>query len=721
MNIWAHIVLVRPRLVAVVAVLIALLSGLWGLGVLDRLNLAGSTDPDSESVQVDRLIEAGVGRQTPDMVAIYSIPAGRTLEDIRPQVLDRFNAVSSHVLSRPIQSYWTTPDPIRQALVSADRTKALAVLSLRGGDGDRLKAYMKLTQELAVPGIRTQYTGFSAVTDAINTESKRDVMRAESVAVPLTLVLLLMIFGSLVAASVPVVIGGLTILGSLGALRLISSFTDVSAFALNVATVLGLGLAIDYGLFLVSRFREELSNGSSPVEAARLTVVTAGRTVAFSTLLMTCGFAGVLAAPIAVLRSVGFGAIAAVVIAALLSLTAVPAVLAILGHRINALPVGRGAVPLSEARTTRFWSTVADWVMQRAVIVAAVVVGVLLVLAGPLLGVKPGQVDIGGLPTDSPVRIAQSTLTSEFPNATNGATLMVRSANGVPPSQEAVNKVISATQRSDGVRFVLVQARAKDFVLLHVGLSAPDFTTAARNAAKALRHVSGPPGPIVLVGGENASGADTDTATKRAIPLMLAVMFSTTLLIMMVAFRSIVLPFKAVAMAMLSLAATVGILLWVFQDGHGAGFFGAHADLLPLPSLIVVIGAVFGLSTDYELFLMSRMTEARRQGATTEEAVRVGVSRTGRVITAAAALMIIVTAALGSSGVSVIKIIGIGMALAIFIDATVVRMLLVPALVKLMGRANWWLPHLPLRQRVGLADYPLKSETLLPDSKVMSA
>jgi RND superfamily putative drug exporter len=271
------------------------------------------------------------------------------------------------------------------------------------------------------------------------------------------------------------------------------------------------------------------------------------------------------------------------------------------------------------------------------------------------------------------------------------------------------------------VRFVLVQARAKDFVLLHVGLSAPDFTTAARNAAKALRHVSGPPGPIVLVGGENASGADTDTATKRAIPLMLAVMFSTTLLIMMVAFRSIVLPFKAVAMAMLSLAATVGILLWVFQDGHGAGFFGAHADLLPLPSLIVVIGAVFGLSTDYELFLMSRMTEARRQGATTEEAVRVGVSRTGRVITAAAALMIIVTAALGSSGVSVIKIIGIGMALAIFIDATVVRMLLVPALVKLMGRANWWLPHLPLRQRVGLADYPLKSETLLPDSKVMSA
>src|SRR6185312_8597790 len=234
MNIWAHIVLVRPRLVAVVAVLIALLSGLWGLGVLDRLNLAGSTDPDSESVQVDRLIEAGVGRQTPDMVAIYSIPAGRTLEDIRPQVLDRFNAVSSHVLSRPIQSYWTTPDPIRQALVSADRTKALAVLSLRGGDGDRLKAYMKLTQELAVPGIRTQYTGFSAVTDAINTESKRDVMRAESVAVPLTLVLLLMIFGSLVAASVPVVIGGLTILGSLGALRLISSFTDVSGFALNV-------------------------------------------------------------------------------------------------------------------------------------------------------------------------------------------------------------------------------------------------------------------------------------------------------------------------------------------------------------------------------------------------------------------------------------------------------------------------------------------------------
>jgi RND superfamily putative drug exporter len=580
---------------------------------------------------------------------------------------------------------------------------------------------MKLTQELAVPGIRTQYTGFSAVTDAYNTESKRDVMLAESVAVPLTLLLLLMIFGSLVAASVPVVIGGLTILGSLGALRLISSYTDVSAFALNVATVLGLGLAIDYGLFLVSRFREELNNGNSPVEAARLTVVTAGRTVAFSALLMTCAFAGVLTAPVAALRSLGFGAIAAVVIAALLSLTAVPTVLAILGHRINALPVGRGAMPLSEARTTRFWTAVADWVMQRAVTVAVVVVGVLLVLAGPLLGVKPGQLEVSGLPTDSPVRIAQSMLTSEFPNATNGATLMVRSANGAPPSQEAVNKVISATQRSDGVRFVLVQAKAKDFVLLHVVLSEPDFTMAARNAVKALRHMPDVPGSIVLVGGENASGADTDTATKHAIPVMLTVMFSTTLLIMFVAFRSIVLPFKAVAMATLSLAATVGILLWVFQDGHGAGFFGAHADPLPLPSLIVVVGAVFGLSTDYELFLMSRMMEAHRRGATTEEAVRVGVSRTGRVITAAAALMIIVTAALGSSGVSMIKIIGIGMALAIFVDATVVRMLLVPALVKLMGRANWWLPRLPLTQRVGLADHPLKSETPLPDSKVVAA
>ncbi|WAC90178.1 MMPL family transporter [Mycobacterium sp. Aquia_213] len=711
MTTWARLILVRPWLVAVMAVVVVLLSGLWGLGVLDRLNLAGYTDPDSESAQVDNLIASDLGRQTPDVVAIYTAPAGRSLEDIRPQVLDRLKAVSSDVLARPIESYWTASGPIRQALVSTDRTKALAVLSLRGGDGDRLKAYMKLTRELTVPGIRTQFTGISAVTDAYNAESKRDVMLAESVAVPLTLLLVLVIFGGFVAATVPVVVGGLTIFGSLGALRLISIYTDVSAFALDVASVLGLGLAIDYGLFLVSRFREELNDGHSPVVAAQRTVRTAGRAVAFSTLLMTCAFAGVLAAPVAALRSVGFGAIAAVDIAALISLTAVPAVLAILGHRINALSVGRGAQRLNEARTARFWSAVADRVMKRPIIAAAVVVGVLLVLAGPLFGVKPGQVDISGLSTGSPVRIAQSTLTSEFPNATNGATLMVRGENGAPPSQEAVSQVMSATRRADGVRFVLVQSKAKDFVLLHVVLSKPDFTMAARNTVKSLRHISGPPGPIVLVGGENASGADSDIAIVGGIPLMLAVMLGATLLIMFMAFRSIVLPFKAVAMAMFSLAATIGILLWVFQDGHGAELFGADAGPLPLPSLIVVIGAVFGLSTDYELFLMSRMMEAHEHGATTEEAVRVGVSQTARVITAAAALMIIVTAALGSSSVSMIKIIGLGMALAIFIDATIVRMLLVPALVKLMGRANWWLPRLPWTRRVSAAVHPIESKT----------
>jgi trehalose monomycolate/heme transporter len=718
---WARVILIRPRLVTVAAALIAVLGGVWGLGVLDRLNLAGYTVPNSESVQVDRLIEAGVGRQTPDMVAIYSIPTGRKAEDIRTQVLERFSAVNPALLSRPIQSYWTTADPIRQVLISPDRTKALAVLSLRGGDGDRLKAYMALTKQLSLPGISTQYTGFSAVTDAYNTESKRDVVRAELVAVPVTLLLLLLIFGSLVAACVPVVVGGLTILGTLGALRLISMYTDVSAFAMNVATVLGLGLAIDYGLFLVSRFREELDAGSSSVEAARRTVVTAGRAVAFSTLLMTCAFAGVLAAPVAALRSVGYGALAAVVLAALLSLTAVPATLALLGQRINALPVGRGAAPLSEAKMTRFWTTAADWVMRHAVTVTVAVVGVLLVLACPLLGVKPGQIDISGLPTDSPVRVAQSTLTSEFPNAGNGATLMVRGQGGAMPTHEALQKVITATQHSPGVRFVLIQAKAKDFILLHVALKEPDYTMAARDDVRALRHLPSPPGVTVLVGGDNASGADTDTAILHSVPLMLAVMLGATLLIMFAAFRSIVLPFKAVLMAMLSLGATVGTLIWVFQDGHGAGLFGAQASPLPLPSLIVAVGAVFGLSTDYELFLMSRMMEAHQRGATTEEAVRLGVSRTGRVITAAASLMIIVTAALGSSGVSMIKIIGIGMALAIFIDATVVRMLLVPALVKLMGRANWWLPRLPRAGRAGSVATAPPPQTSPSDSEVMTA
>ncbi|MFI9507812.1 MMPL family transporter [Nocardia sp. NPDC052566] len=690
---WADLITARPRYTVAIAVLAVLLSGVWGLGVLDRLNLAGQIDPGSQSARADELIQASVGRRTADVVVIYTAPQGSSLDDLRPRVVERLDRVDPALLAKPIESYWTTTDPLRRsAMVSTDGSKALAVLTLNGSDADQLRAYQRLAPELTVPGIRTQFTGFSALTDDYNNETLRDVALAETVAFPLTLLLLLFVLGGLVAASFPVVVGGLTILGSLGALRLISMCTDVSAFAVNVATVLGLGLAIDYGLLTVGRFREELDRGRSPVEAARHTVRTAGRSIAFSALLMTCAFAGALAAPISMLRSLGFGAMAAVDIAALLSLTAVPAMLALLGARVNALPWRRGAVRRGEERAVRFWGAVADRVMRRPGLIAVVAGGVLLVSSTPLLGIQPVGIDINGLPGDSPVRVAQHTLTTEFPNATDGVTLVLRGPDGAPPSSQAVGEVMSAAQRTAGVRFVLREAQGEDIVVVHAVITTPDFTFGVRDTVAALREIAPPPGTTLLVGGQNAISTDSDAAIIRSFPLMLAIMLGATLVVMFVAFRSVVLPFKAVAMAVLSLTATIGPLIWILQDGHGARFLGAEVAPLPFPALVVVIGAVFGLSTDYEVFLMSRMLEAHQHGATIDEAVRAGVSRTGRVITAAALLLIIVTGAVAFSDVSLIKVTGLGMAVAIFVDATIVRMLLVPALVKLMGGANWWMP-----------------------------
>ncbi|WP_245671546.1 MMPL family transporter [Nocardia amamiensis] len=669
-----------------------LLSGIWGIGVLQNLNLAGYADPASKSTEAEKLINETPGGRRPDIVVIYTVPVGKTLGDIGPQVLERLASVDPDLLAQPIESYWTA-EGIRQiAMRSTDQTRGLAALALAGTESDRLRNYADLVEQLTVDGVQTQFSGYTALTAAYNTKSKTDVVIAESVAIPLMLGLLVVIFGGLVAASAPVVVGGLAVFGSLGALRVISIFTDVSAFSLNIASIIGLGLAIDYSLFIVSRFREELGAGSSPAEATRRTVETAGRTIVFSALLLICAFAGSLVFPISMLRSLGYGAIAAIGIAATLSLTALPAALTLLGERIDAVPWRRGAVQRGEARAQRFWAGLAVWVMRRPVAVTGVIVLVLLALSLPLLGIKTGGVNPNGLPSDNPARQAQATVAANFPNATDGATLVIRGESGAPPSDRAVQQVITEAGQVSGVRVALRLAEDEDWVLVRVLLTHPDFSPAAEDCVRALQQMPNPSGTTVLVGGMNAQRVDSYNAIVGSIPAAVLIVLAATLLLMCVGFRSIMLPLKAVAMATFSLGATFGLLTWVFVDGHGSALLGVDPGPLPLPALVVVTMAVFGLSTDYEVFLMSRMVEAHEQGASTEEAVTSGVSRTGRVITAAATLFIIVAGAAALSDVALIKVAALGMAIAILIDATVVRMLLVPAIVKLMGSANWWMP-----------------------------
>ncbi|QIS23394.1 MMPL family transporter [Nocardia terpenica] len=688
---WADLVVGRRYVITAAGVLAALLAGILGIGVFDRLDLSGYTVPGSQSSVADDIVNGQLGRRTPDVVVHYSVSDGRTISDMSAEIRQRLDAIDPNVLARPVQSYWSA-DPVQRAAYVSGRTETLAVLTLRGDDSARLHSFRKLRDELTVPGIDTSFSGYSAVTDAYNTESEHDLVRIESIAVPVTLVLLAVVFGSLAAAAVPIVIGCLTIFASLGALRLIAEFTAVSSFAVNTASIIGLGMAIDYGLFIVSRFREELAAGAAVEAAVRTTIVTACRTVMFSGLILVCAFLGMMVFPLSAMRSLGFGAMSAVGIAAVLSCSVVPAALAIMGDRIDALPVGRRGIRRGEDRSKRFWFAFAGMITRKPLILATGIMAILILCAAPVLGVHFSNIDSSGLPERNPTRLAQETITQKFPNATNGVDLIVRDADGNPPGAGVLASIADKARGTEGVRMAVVTAKGSDFAIVHAILADPDFTTAALNTVTRLRAIEPPEHITLLAGGENAVNADSYHAIIGSFPAMAMVMTAAILVLMWVAFRSVLLPVKAVVMSGLSLAASLGVVTWIFQDGHGTRLLGAAAGPLPVAGVVIVVATVFGLSTDYEVFLISRMVEARVRGLPTRAAVVAGVAGTGRVVTAAAAMLMIVTGAAALSGLMLVKLVGIGMAVAILIDATLVRMILVPALVTLMGEANWWSP-----------------------------
>ena len=691
MTAWAETLLRNRWRVLLVAVALMLVAGAWGGSVMQRLSSAGYSDPGSEAVQVQNLLEQHFGPQTPDVVALYTAPDGKTLDDIGPAVEHAISGIDPSLLAKPIQTYWNAPPLARSMLKSADGRTALAVVFAAGDDDRRLHSYDEIRDGLEVPGVHVQLTGYSALANQINGQSQDDLIRAETLSLPITLLVLVLIFGGVVAAALPVFVGGLAILGSMASLRLITEFTQVNTFAVNVASLLGLGLAIDYGLFIVSRYREELGAGATVPDAIRRTMTTAGRTVGFSALLLVCAFSGTLVFPQAMLKSLGFGAMSAVAVAALLSLTVLPAALALLGHRIGMWSWRKGAFERGEARAQRLWGRITGAVMKRPAAVALVIATVLIALATPLLGVKFGDVDARALPAGNPGRVAVEQLTKDFPAANSGVSVVVKGKSGAP-SSDAVAAVRSSVAAVPGVRQERQAGAADNFVLLHASLTAGDRSPAAMDVVAALRHIPAPTGTEVLLGGFTADTADGVSAILHWLPVMLAIMTAATLALMFIAFRSVVLPIKAVLMAFLSLGATFGVLTWIFYDGHLAGLFQISQGPLPAGMVVLVISVIFGLSTDYEVFLISRMVEAHRTGATTEQAVRTGAMKTGRVVTAAATLLITVTAAFTLSGLTPMRFIGIGMIVALLIDATLVRMMLVPALVKLMGKANWWSP-----------------------------
>lgn len=706
----------RARFVVVATMVAALLSlGAFGLGLGDRLSQSGWDDPGSESTAAAKIIEETFGRDNRgDVVALYTAPEGTTVDD--PAVADAAQA-SLRALAEnnpdavdAVLSYWSTRLP---AMADRDRQYAIATIGLKGAnDTEVLANYQQIADQFAVDGVQVDLAGLQPVASALSQGMENDIKRMELIALPAVAILLFFIFRGLVAASLPVVTGVLTVAGAWGVTRLLTSVVEVNVFAQSVISLIGLGLAIDYGLFVVSRFREELDKGYEVRDAVRRTVATAGRTVVFSATLIAISLGGLLLFPQGFLKSVAYGAIAAVSIAALTAVTVLPAILSILGHRVDAFGLRSLRKKRMRAKGVEprdiedgFWGKLVNWVVKRPVKVAVPVVIGLVLLILPLANIAFGGMSERYLPPDNGTRVAQEQFDELFPSFRTKPVniVVVGDSSTIGPVLRAANEVPGFT-----TPFTITQ-REGDVAVLSAGLV---DDAAGGPAVEQLRQIEAPEGTQVLVGGGPAIEHDSITALVTTFPWMALLVVSITTVLMFLAFGSLTLPIKAVLMSALGLGSTLGILTWIFIDGHGAGLLNFTPGPLMSAVLVLIIAIIYGLSTDYEVFLVSRMVEAREQGASTTEAIRRGTAQTGHIITAAALILIVVTGAFALSEIAMMKYIAYGMIAALIIDATVIRMLLVPSVMKLLGDECWWAPAWMKRiqQKIGLQERDLEDE-----------
>ena len=722
-------VLARHRVtVLVVAVLAAALSGLFGGGVADRLSGGGFTDANSESGQVARaltddfhagdanLIVLVRGDGSPDDPAVAG-PATR---------LARWARHADGVAD--MQSYWTSGH--QPSMRSKDGGKALIMLRLSGDEDQYMNAAQRLTPQLTehAGGLRLQYAGTAQVYSELNEQTQHDLTVSEAIATPITAALLVLVFGSVVAAVLPLLIGGLSIVTTMLVLQLLTHVTSVSTYALNLTTALGLGLAIDYSLFILTRFREELGKrgGRGDRDTVRAaigaTMHTAGRTVLFSAVTVALAMAALAVFPLDFLKSFAYGGVSVVVLAAASALLVLPALLALLGTRVNRLDVlARWRRPRTE-RDHGFWHGLAVRVMRRPIPFGLGVIVLLAVLGSPFWHISFGLVDDRQLPASAAVQQASQQLRDDFDTSGDRSVQVI--TRDVPTTAlpgyatklstlDNVARVDTATGTyAHGHRVAPpgpANARYRsggDAWLTVVGTRGPE-TDAAQDLVAEVRATHSP-GHDTIVGGKAAYQYDSTHALMSRLPAAGAIIAVATLVLLFLFTGSVVLPLKAIVLNVLSLTATFGAMVFVFQDGH-LGWLVGHpitTGYLDMTVPVLMFCIAFGLSMDYEVFLLSRIREQYLISGDNTASVGTGLQRTGRLITAAALLIALVLVAFGTSQVAMLKMLGIGLALAVLVDATLVRGVLVPAFMRLLGTANWWAPR-PLRWlhgKVGLSE-----------------
>ncbi|WP_205697883.1 MMPL family transporter [Conexibacter sp. SYSU D00693] len=688
-----------PKRVLAVVALLAALAGAIGHDVEHHLKAAGFTDSASESERASGILRGALGFDaTPAIIAVVREPGGGPLRLDDPRVRRDVADVAERL--RRTRFVAQVDDPLREpqrfaALRARDgRSIVLAVhLSTQDVEDEGGLAAEDAAKRLEGTRLRVELGGFAPSFNQVNDQTREDLTNAEVIAFPALAILLLLVFRGVVAAAIPLLIGVLSILGTFLVLRTMSAIVDTSLFALNIATALSLGLAVDYALLMVSRFREEVAARGPTREAHLQTVRTAGRAALFSGLTVAAAMAALVVMPQRFLYSIGVAGAAVGVMSALMALFVVPALLRLAGGRIDALAVRRGPAVSSDSSG---WHRLARGVMRRPVAVALVSVGLLVGAAAPLAGTVLTGPSAEAVPDTQPSYDANAYVERHYVrDLVEGATVVVRGA-----ADDAALERFGAQMRAvDGVARVSPFQRASgEVAYASVGLRDRALHGPAQDAIRTVRDLSPPDGADVLVAGNTARFIDQKASLVEHAPLVVAIISVTIFVLIFLLTGSVVLPIKTLLMNGLTLAATLGVMVLGFQEGWLDGALAYEGPAaIEVTSLVFLFAVTFGLATDYAVLVLARIKEQHDLGKGDEEAVAIGIGRTGRVISAAAVMIAVVFLAFAVSPVFFMKEIAVGMAVGVLVDATIVRALLVPSLMRLLGRWNWWAPA-PLRR-----------------------
>jgi RND superfamily putative drug exporter len=741
----ARLAIAAPRRIIGVGVLIFIAAAVFGIPVAKSLSPGGFQNPHSESAHAIQVLTDKFGQSGQQLLILVTAPEGTNSEQARKVGTDLVGQLQRSSLVYNVTSAWTAPPQSAADLVSTDGKSGLIVVNLKGGENHAQNNAQTLADEFVHnrDGVTVRAGGPAMQYAQMNKQNQDDLLIMELIAIPLSFLVLIWVFGGLLAAALPITLGALAVVGSMSVLRLVTFTTEVSIFALNLSTAMSLALAIDYTLLIVSRYRDELAEGGDRDQALIRTMATSGRTVLFSAVTVALSMSATALFPMYFLKSFAYAGVASVAFVATASIVITPAAIVLLGDRLDSMDVRRflrhvvlrRPDPLHRPVEEWFWYRSSKFVMRRWAPVGLAVMALLLLLGLPFLSVKWGFPDDRVLPRSASSHEVGDRLRSGFAHdSATAVPVVIPDARNLSPADidryaADLSRVpeVSAVSAPGGT-FVngnpvgppaAATGLADGSAFLTVNSAAPLFSKASDTQLKRLHEVAGPAGRSVEMAGVAQVNRDSVDAVTDRLPLVLGLMAFITFVLLFLLTGSVVLPAKALVCNVLSLSAAFGALVWIFQDGHLGALGTTPSGTLVANMPVLLFCIAFGLSMDYEVFLISRIREywlayrpakptAKEAHAANDEAVAHGVARTGRVITAAALVMSMSFAALIAAHVSFMRMFGLGLTLAVFADATLVRMVLVPAFMHVMGRWNWWAPKplVWLHERFGISEGP---------------